>query len=57
MDKDSQKNSVISKDKVLANIQVSDEALEWGARIGQKLGIEMEGTNYRVSNIQHAWDS
>ena len=58
MNKDSQKNSAISKDKTGANkMEVSEEALEWGKRIGQQLGIEMEGHDYRISNIQHAWDS
>jgi len=52
MNKDSQKNSVISKDKTDANkIEVSDEALEWGKRLGLELGIEMEGQDYRISNI------
>ena len=58
MNKDSQQNSAISKDKTEDNkVEVTEEALEWGKRVGLQLAIEMEGHDYRVSNIQHAWDS
>jgi hypothetical protein len=58
MNRDSQKNSAISKEKTGANkIEISDEALEWGKKLGLELGIEMEGPDYRISNIQHSWDS
>ncbi|KAL5265470.1 hypothetical protein ACHWQZ_G006250 [Mnemiopsis leidyi] len=58
MEKDSQKNSVISKAKTGASkVEVTEEALEWGKTIGRTLGVEMDGHDYRISNIQHSWNS
>ena len=58
MERDSQKNSVISKAKTGANkVEVTEEGLEWGKRLGKMLEVELDGDDYRFSNIQHSWNS